>query len=423
MNFIPPIFKGPRKEWPEWADLPLDDALDLLKRHLQTAMLIELYTIPMYLYAAYSIKDNQRATWMMINVIKQEMLHLGLSGNVLCSIGGNPRVFGDNITPTYPAQIFDRGVELNLAPATTQTLLTFAQAIVISDDTRPQVEQPDMHPHSEHGRRRLESLFQLAKLRVPDMEAELIPNYDSIGDFYAYIKEGITIVFERMNKLRQNLFLPNTFSRQFNTDDGSWADGNMTVISDLPVALVAFDVIIEQGEGASSEGDNIPTGIHSHYEVFRELLKESGEGEVTCWDVVTNIDSSNYTDEAFYGLMVACDAAYSYLLMTIELMWKYSGKWRGRLVTNNMMNLMLHVLRPMAVFLTAQEITSGPNKGRHAGPPFRQYNFQGGKDGALAELKQLTQAGLAPYPDQEALERVQAAVDALIDLANVNLAA
>jgi hypothetical protein len=39
-----------------------DDSLRDMKRHLQTAVLIELSTIPVYLYAAYSIKDDNSAS-------------------------------------------------------------------------------------------------------------------------------------------------------------------------------------------------------------------------------------------------------------------------------------------------------------------------------------------------------------------------
>ena len=45
-NFEAP--KGPPVAW----------TLDVLKNHLQTAMLVELYTIPLYLFAAYSITSS-----------------------------------------------------------------------------------------------------------------------------------------------------------------------------------------------------------------------------------------------------------------------------------------------------------------------------------------------------------------------------
>ncbi|KAG8679699.1 hypothetical protein FRC11_003397, partial [Ceratobasidium sp. 423] len=43
-----PIFRVPRGEPKEWT-------LTALRQHLQTAVILELYTIPLYLFAMYSI--------------------------------------------------------------------------------------------------------------------------------------------------------------------------------------------------------------------------------------------------------------------------------------------------------------------------------------------------------------------------------
>lgn len=45
----------PPKSPPDWKNMPVLDGIAELKRHLHTAMLVELYTIPLYLFAAYSI--------------------------------------------------------------------------------------------------------------------------------------------------------------------------------------------------------------------------------------------------------------------------------------------------------------------------------------------------------------------------------
>jgi hypothetical protein len=49
-----PIYEGPPVK-PDWE---AKGAIEELKKHLQTAILLELHTIPLYLFAAYSIKDN-----------------------------------------------------------------------------------------------------------------------------------------------------------------------------------------------------------------------------------------------------------------------------------------------------------------------------------------------------------------------------
>lgn len=55
------------------------------------------------------------------------MLHLGLAGNVLCSIGGIPRLVGADYTPTYPRLLFEVDLEstLTLRPASKSAIELF----------------------------------------------------------------------------------------------------------------------------------------------------------------------------------------------------------------------------------------------------------------------------------------------------------
>lgn len=50
-----PIFKKPKSK-PDWHG---PNALKELQQHLQTAVLVELYTIPLYLFAAYSLQKKE----------------------------------------------------------------------------------------------------------------------------------------------------------------------------------------------------------------------------------------------------------------------------------------------------------------------------------------------------------------------------
>lgn len=61
-----PVFNAPKVP-PNWETLPNDEALEALRAHLQTAVILELYTIPLYLYAAYSIKDQPLSTYKIIS--------------------------------------------------------------------------------------------------------------------------------------------------------------------------------------------------------------------------------------------------------------------------------------------------------------------------------------------------------------------
>jgi Ferritin-like len=53
----------------EWSELSLPLALKTLKEHLQTAVTVELYTIPLYLFAAYSIKPGGQSNKVVWDIL------------------------------------------------------------------------------------------------------------------------------------------------------------------------------------------------------------------------------------------------------------------------------------------------------------------------------------------------------------------
>jgi Ferritin-like len=85
-----------------------DEVLAELKTNLQTAIEIELATIPIYLYTYYSIVRNavsgegldraqlfaNKAGGVIMSVAVEEMLHMSLSSNVLFSMGVEPQLYG-----------------------------------------------------------------------------------------------------------------------------------------------------------------------------------------------------------------------------------------------------------------------------------------------------------------------------------------
>jgi hypothetical protein len=54
-----PIFKGPEPVL-DWETV--EDPVKKMKEHLQTAMTLELYTTPLYLFALYSVDGSDDAT-------------------------------------------------------------------------------------------------------------------------------------------------------------------------------------------------------------------------------------------------------------------------------------------------------------------------------------------------------------------------
>jgi len=113
-------------------------------------------------------------------------------------------------------------------------------------------------------------------------------------------------------------------------------------------------------------------------------------------------------------LLIPTLLQYCYLLLTVEKMWSYDGPSRGRLVTNNIMNLMLTVLRPLALFLVAQPLRNGKN----AAPPFNFYKFDKCSS-SYEQLRALTSEALKAYPNATELTTVDRAVNDLIDISNL----
>src|SRR4051794_4589696 len=101
-----------------------DDQKATLLSWLQTAIELELSTIPPYLVALLSIRNtaNREAADLIRGTMIEEMLHLALVANVLNAVGGTVQLGPDNI-PSYPLRMNfegknfkDRDFPVNLAP-------------------------------------------------------------------------------------------------------------------------------------------------------------------------------------------------------------------------------------------------------------------------------------------------------------------
>jgi hypothetical protein len=97
-----------------WLDLTSsrEEVLAELKANLQTAVEIELATIPIYLYTYYSLDRNaesgetiseaqlyaNKAGGLIMSVAVEEMLHMSLSSNILWAMAGRRQA----IPPAFP---------------------------------------------------------------------------------------------------------------------------------------------------------------------------------------------------------------------------------------------------------------------------------------------------------------------------------
>ena len=201
------------------------------------------------------------------------------------------------------------------------------------------------------------------------------------------------------------MFDPETAKYQFAPGLGYQAAvrdaGGSIVVKDLKSAIAAIDTIVIQGEGSPGPYDDPDKLEKDHYDIFLDLK----EGDTT-WEtypVLENPVTSNYWNldkkiyqvsrfhnnfkstrsRKFMQVSLTFDAAYCFLLRTIETLW-YVDKEdkRHTLVLGNLFGIMIGVLKPLAQFLISQPIGSD---GRRAAPCFGYYEFKEGE----SELKQL----------------------------------
>jgi hypothetical protein len=80
--------------------------MEWLHRALETAIRLEFSTIPPYLTALWSIKDQTSPVALAIRgVVQEEMLHMALACNMLVAIGGTPPIARRDFAPTYPGPL------------------------------------------------------------------------------------------------------------------------------------------------------------------------------------------------------------------------------------------------------------------------------------------------------------------------------
>src|SRR6185369_2626157 len=83
--------------------------LKKLKQHLQTAMMLELSTLPPYLCAMWSIHGTSehavQVKKFILSIVQEEMLHLSMACNILNAIGGNPVLNEPSIHPVFPCSL------------------------------------------------------------------------------------------------------------------------------------------------------------------------------------------------------------------------------------------------------------------------------------------------------------------------------
>ncbi len=208
-----------------------------LHQHLQHAVDVELWTIPLYLTALYSIKGLKGlqppaypdAAKLVQSVAIQEMLHLELIGNVCNALGYTPRF--------HPPRYRDAGSIPFIHPredVLPRHLHGYRCALGALDENRLKLFCAIELPHAP------------TEIR---WEEERV--YASIAMMYAALMEGIALQWDKSYVGAERNTRQKTSFKEYHARSGRHHGFSQTV-SSLDDALQAIDAIVEQGEGSTS---------------------------------------------------------------------------------------------------------------------------------------------------------------------------
>jgi rubrerythrin len=211
------------------------DRPDTLHTALQTAIELEHATIPVYLYALYSLEPGRNAIVadMLRSVVLEEMTHMGLAANLLNAVGGSPVIARPGFVPAYPGPL----------PGT------------VGGDLEARLDRLSL------------DLVENVFMRIEEPEDPLVFRSESaaeigpltIGEFYAAIADQLRTVGSAA-------FVGDP-ARQVTHELGQ---EGLIAIADVDSALAAIHTIVEEGEG-TQQSPLDREGELAHYYRFAEI--------------------------------------------------------------------------------------------------------------------------------------------------------
>ncbi|MEM7132818.1 MAG: ferritin-like protein [Chloroflexota bacterium] len=264
------------------------DDFSSLQDDLRAAMAIELSTMPVYLYAYWSIRPLEdggsqagvKAARTILSVVLEEMLHMGLAANVLNALGGRSAITEHYYVPSYPGQLLRHatgtyGLEVALLPLSGTAIDTFL------------------------------------KIELPESETSDPPKsgWSTIGQFYEEVEAKICDYTGSFG-----------YGRQLPEFDNPGAGCLISVRSQCD-ALKALNLIVDQGEGTSSETHDDGDHELAHYWKFMEIKAAIENGSLTptqdVYPVISNPTAAVYSPEQ-QAANKQFNVAYSELLDSLQ---------------------------------------------------------------------------------------------------------
>jgi hypothetical protein len=326
-----------------------------------------------YLYAQFSLKRGlnegltpeqlQRVqTWeaALISVIKQEMLHLALSSNILTAVGAAPHFE----RPNFPilSRWYPPGVQIALLPFGEQALRHFMF-----------LERPEgMALDDSAG---MAAVQQAKPMTVGGAGVVAEPEeWQTVGHLYRGIEAGLVSLCDRYGE--EAVFIGPTRAQAV-TDIFEWPE--LLAVTDLTSARRAIETIVEQGEGARGDW------VRSHFGTFVGILESllSDQAADQSFNPARAVEPAfvRLPSDVESGTLIADPTAaqvadlanglYEVILQVLTRYYIHQGETAAELDTlaRTAKHLMNWVLRELGPVLTALPV--GPSlPGRTVGPTF-----------------------------------------------------
>ncbi|AMO55026.1 hypothetical protein GZ77_00260 [Endozoicomonas montiporae] len=235
-------------------------AINHLHEHLQEAVNLELWTIPFYMSAMYSIKDKSSPVYQLIRtVLNQEMLHLQSAANIANAYG---------LSPSFSPPVYK---------GKTIPYLDFSQ-------DPPETIKPYCPYTAEIGGLDEQHINAMCLIEIPDYETEPTSlqfcvnaqEYGSIGAFYEALRIGLEHLKDHIRGGVRQVDFFSAFYR--NTPDMKITNSGSDGMNQVNMLI---NLITNQGEGVSKTYEKIPPAFQNtaddtapeedHFAKFNEI--------------------------------------------------------------------------------------------------------------------------------------------------------
>jgi hypothetical protein len=326
-----------------------------------------------YLFAQFTLKRSQQeglsaeqlakvAAWeaVIVDVTKQEMLHLALATNLLTAIGAAPHLH----RPNFPilSRWYPPGVQIALLPFGERALRHFIYL------ERPEgMDLDDAEGFAAAG--------QAQPLTGGEQLMAVPEDYRTVGHLYRGIQQGLERLVERHGEAGVFIGPPEA---QATTEVFEWPE--LTAVTDLASAAAAIELIVEQGEGARGHWRN------AHFGKFVALLDDylrcraADPGFQPARPVQpayvrrppdVDVEVATITDPLTVQVADLFNAVYETTLQALSRYFVHSGETDSQvtILATTAKHLMNWVTRPLGSVLTTLPL--GPDRpGVLAGPAF-----------------------------------------------------